>query len=168
MSLITDLTGLHSAPAPRAFVSDQTWWKEVRQLGCCHPRKTIVAVDDSRGILHLLQAFLEPAGYTVTTADTADEGYRLIRELHPDLAILDVRIPPAPAWQVINQVHEDPATADVALLICSASSEALEQRAAWLTAQGYQTLLKPFRGETLLEQVRRSLDRAARPHRNVR
>ena len=132
-------------------------------MDTANPRKTIVAVDDNRGLLRILAAFLEPAGYAITTADTADAGYRLIRELHPDLAILDVRVPPAPAWQVIDQVHQDPATADVALLICSASSEELQERSAWLTAQGYQTLLKPFRGETLLEQVRRSLDQAAHP-----
>ena len=74
--------------------------------------------------------------------DTADEGYQLIRALQPDLAILDVRVSPAPAWQVIEQVHHDPATADVPLLICSASYEELESRADWLNAQGYQTLIQ--------------------------
>jgi DNA-binding response OmpR family regulator len=118
-------------------------------------QKTIVAVDDNRGLLRLLTAFLEPAGYAITTADTADAGYRLICELQPDLAILDVRMPPAPAWQVIDQVHQDPATANVALLICSASVEELQERADWLATQGYETLVKPFRSAALLTQVRR-------------
>src|SRR5256885_17023523 len=96
--------------------------------------KTIVAVDDNPGILRLIAAFMRDAGYAITTCTTADEGYRLIRELHPDLAILDVRVSPAPAWQVVDQVLADVTTAGVALLVCSASFEELEERADWLRA----------------------------------
>jgi CheY-like chemotaxis protein len=66
-------------------------------------------------------------------------------------------MPPAPNWQVVDQVLDDPATANIPLLICSGSLEELQPRAAWLEARSYDTLLKPFRAAALLVQVQRRI-----------
>lgn len=56
-------------------------------------RPHILVVDDDRLVLVTLGKGLRQAGYQVTEAGTGEDALRLAREVRPDLALLDVRMP---------------------------------------------------------------------------
>ena len=56
----------------------------------------IVVVDDDKDIRDSLQVILESNEYTVTTAANKNDGLQMIRDVKPDLSILDVMMD---SWQ---------------------------------------------------------------------
>ena len=58
------------------------------------PKKyTVVAVDDDRSILLMVDRYLTRLGYEVHTSDTPFGVTNLVRSLQPDVVILDVMMP---------------------------------------------------------------------------
>lgn len=57
------------------------------------PNRKIVLADDDRLILATLGSGLRSAGYEIFEAADGDEALRLCETEHPDLVILDVRMP---------------------------------------------------------------------------
>ena len=53
----------------------------------------ILNVDDNEPLRYAKSRVLRAAGFAVIEAGTGQEALRLVRELHPDLALLDVRLP---------------------------------------------------------------------------
>ncbi len=53
----------------------------------------ILVIDDEKEILNVFTLVLESHGYSVCTAGTAAEGLAKSRSFHPDLTLLDVRLP---------------------------------------------------------------------------
>lgn len=117
-------------------------------------RKTIVVVDDSREYLDLVQDVLEEERYRVVTCDDASQALRTIREVGPDLLVLDVRMPNAPDWQILDLVRRDPETTATPTLVCTAAQPEVRERAGRLREQGCEVLLKPFMLDDLLAKVR--------------
>lgn len=50
----------------------------------------ILIIDDDDDLVYALRLPLEAAGYTVFSAASGDEGLRKVKEVNPDLIILDV------------------------------------------------------------------------------
>jgi len=68
--------------------------------------KKILIVDDEAGIVQEIKEFLVEEGYEVHTADTAKTGIRLIEEIHPDVILIDVKLPDASGNEVLKTCKE--------------------------------------------------------------
>lgn len=53
----------------------------------------ILAVDDNRTNLHILQVFLKKQGHVVITGENGEEAVRLFKEEQPDIVLLDIMMP---------------------------------------------------------------------------
>lgn len=53
----------------------------------------ILAVDDNRTNLHILQVFLKKQGHDVITAENGEEAVKLFSEQSPDIVLLDIMMP---------------------------------------------------------------------------
>ena len=53
-------------------------------------KPVILCLDDDPDILSYLEIVLESEGYTFAGADSAEEGLRIYKEIHPDLLIVDL------------------------------------------------------------------------------
>lgn len=80
----------------------------------------IVVVDDDPSVRALLQAQLELAGHEVHVADDGMAGLRLVQESSPDAVVLDVMMPEASGWQVLEQLRSDPRTARLPVVLLTA------------------------------------------------
>jgi DNA-binding NtrC family response regulator len=69
-------------------------------------KKKILIVDDEAGIVQEIKEFLEEEGYEVHTADSAKAGIRLVEELKPDVAMIDVKLPDASGTEVLKACKE--------------------------------------------------------------
>jgi two-component system nitrogen regulation response regulator GlnG len=66
---------------------------------------SVLVIDDDRYILTLLQKVLAGSGVTVHVADNATEGMELLREVHPDVLLLDFLLPEGPSIELAKEVR---------------------------------------------------------------
>ena len=69
-------------------------------------RKSILIVDDDRGILKSFKELLEPEGYSVDTAETALETVEKCRANPYNLAIIDIKLRDVEGTDLLARVHE--------------------------------------------------------------
>ncbi|MFL5733701.1 MAG: ATP-binding protein [Chloroflexia bacterium] len=111
--------------------------------------KKLLVVDDEPDIANLIRRYLEKAGYHVEIARTANEAYRFARELHPDLITLDISLPDADGFSVLEWLKNDPSTAQIPVVVLSVVDDSA--RGMLLGAVDY--LRKPIEEDALVERV---------------
>ncbi len=123
-------------------------------------RARIVVVEDDTAFQDLLDTVLAAAGYTVLRWTQGAGADAFIRDVQPDLVILDLWLEhPQAGSMVLGLLMVDPATRSIPVIICSAYRQLLGDQEAQLRTHGYLILDKPYQIETLVEQVRALLDR---------
>ena len=66
------------------------------------PPQTILVIDDDPSICKMAKSRLEWAGYQVTTTTTGDEGLSWAKQHHPDVILLDIRMPQMSGGEVLR------------------------------------------------------------------
>jgi DNA-binding response OmpR family regulator len=118
---------------------------------------TILIADDDGDILELLETVLQRAGYGPIPAADGEEALRLARERLPRACILDVVMPGLGGLDVLRALRSEAATAQIPVLILSASVQNPDVEAA-LKAGANDYLTKPFSYTELLDRLNRVLD----------
>jgi DNA-binding NarL/FixJ family response regulator len=96
---------------------------------------SVVLVDDSRPFMESARALLEQEGLLVVgTASTPDEALVRVRELHPDVVLLDVHLGPASGLEV---ARSNGATTPVVIMVSTASREDVEPLLGGTPAAGF-------------------------------
>jgi two-component system, OmpR family, phosphate regulon response regulator PhoB len=116
----------------------------------------ILVVEDEDNIALALEFLMTREGYD--HARIADGALALsgIREMHPDLVLLDIMLPGASGYEICASVRRDPSLNDVKILMMTARGSAIEKRKGLeIGADGFIT--KPFELGDLRAEVRRLL-----------
>ena len=83
-------------------------------------QKTILVVDDAPGIRLMLRSYLEPEGYDVLQADSAETALRLCKEQRVDLIVLDMMLPGGVmGTDVLNRIRKKSSTATIPIIAIS-------------------------------------------------
>ena len=69
-------------------------------------KKTILIVDDEPDIRDSVKIILEKKGYKVETAVDGDDCLKKLKEITPDLILLDIMMPGTPVDEVIKKIKE--------------------------------------------------------------
>jgi two-component system OmpR family response regulator len=109
-----------------------------------------VVVDDDRKFADLLARALPRAGHECWTASTGCEGAELIGRVEPDVAVLDVMVPPPDGYELCGQLRADDWPGGI--VIVTACHGAAERRRAH-DAGADDFLGKPFRLADLIAIV---------------
>lgn len=116
----------------------------------------ILVVDDDPRLRRLLAANLRSVGYEVLTAGDGTEAATLVAREHPDLVLLDVMLPGADGFEVVDLVR---AFSRVPIILVTAKTEQADKvRGLDVGADDYLT--KPFGIDELLARVRAVLRRS--------
>jgi CheY-like chemotaxis protein len=114
--------------------------------------KRILVVEDNLLNLELVADLLEAAGFIVCRAHTAEEGLRAVRELSPDLILMDLSLPGQDGLAATRALRADPATRHLTIIALTAHAmrgdEALALSAG---CDGYLT--KPIDTRTFAAKV---------------
>jgi len=115
----------------------------------------IVVVEDDAAFQDLLDTVLTAEGYTVLRWTQGAGADAFIRDVQPDLVILDLWLEhPQAGSMVLGLLMVDPATRYIPVIICSAYRQLLGDQEAQLRTHGYLILDKPYQIEELVAQVR--------------
>ena len=118
----------------------------------------VLVVDDEADIVALVAYHLVKAGYRVSTASSGPDAITAARQERPALVVLDLMLPGASGYDVLEQLRSQPATRDMAVLMLTARREEQDRiRGLSLGADDYLT--KPFSPQELVLRVGASLRR---------
>ena len=121
------------------------------------PRR-ILAVDDERHVIRLIEINLARAGYQVTTASAGREALRKVAAERPDLVVLDVMMPKLTGYDVTRELRANAATSRIPVILLTARvQEADVARGFEAGADDY--VKKPFSPQELKARVQAVLGR---------
>ncbi len=113
----------------------------------------VLVVEDDKDIAELIGRHLASHGYQVSIAGRAQEALEKARANQPGLITLDIYLPDADGFELLQQLKNDPATHDIPVVIVSVISD--QQEGLRLGAVDYLT--KPIDPLRLLSSVNRVL-----------
>lgn len=123
------------------------------------PGLAILVADDTATNLEFKTSLLEPAGYRVVTASSADEALDVLRGQRVDLVISDVVMGGGGGFELLAAVRGDPALRDLPFLFLTSTARepAWCERAMAAGASGY--VVRPVDPQRLLAEIRACLAR---------
>jgi len=114
----------------------------------------IVIVEDNPEAARLLRRILQTHGeFQIGEANAGKEGLSMIREMHPDLILLDLMMPDMDGFAVIDHLKADPILKDIPIIVITAKELTSIDRAR-LQGQIQMLLQKgSFMDEDLLKEI---------------
>jgi len=119
-------------------------------------RFIVLAIDDERDVLRILQIILERAGFAVLTADNGAEGLRLAQAETVHVILLDVIMPDRGGFEILEDLKRDEKTKNVPVIMLTGEKQIKDfERGHIMGVMDYIT--KPFRQDLLLQRIRRAI-----------
>jgi twitching motility two-component system response regulator PilH len=116
------------------------------------PIKNILVVEDSATDRQFLTDLLAKNGYTVETAQNAEEALAKAKQLRPDLVLMDVVMPGESGFQATRALSRDEATKKIPVIICTNKGQETDK--AWGIKQGARDyIVKPVKAPELLKKI---------------
>ena len=112
----------------------------------------ILVVDDLPDNVFLLQMLLEAEGYEVETAPDGSTALQKVKEIQPNLILLDVMMPDLSGFEVTRRIREDKAVSSIPIVLLTAHDEA--SLSEGIEAGANEFLRKPLEYDRLLERVK--------------
>ena len=111
----------------------------------------ILIVEDHPTMREAMRLVLEGEGFDIDEASDGAQALAALQEERPDLMLLDMSIPGVSGPEVLAAVKNDPVTAQVRVIVVTATGE--EGRAAAMAGGADHYFTKPFSPIALLHAV---------------
>ncbi len=115
----------------------------------------ILIVEDELKIQQIIKAYLEKEGHEIYTALDGAQGLQLLKEMKPELVILDLMLPIIPGEQLLTEMRQ---FSDIPVIILSAKTTE-DERIFGLNIGADDYLTKPFSPRELVARVNANLRR---------
>ena len=120
-------------------------------------QKRMEIINDSFFMIGLLQRKLTQEGYEVLVARDGEEGLKVMKELKPDLILLDIIMPKIGGLEVMEEMQKDKELKKIPVIIISNSGQPVEiDKAKKLGARDW--LIKTeFDPKEVIEKVKKQI-----------
>jgi twitching motility two-component system response regulator PilH len=113
----------------------------------------VLIVDDSKTELMVLSDLLGKHGYSVRTAENADEALRRLAQEKPELILMDVVMPGQNGFQLTRAIARDPQYEGIPIILCTSKNQETDR--VWGLRQGARDYVtKPVNPAELLSKIR--------------
>jgi len=120
----------------------------------------ILIIEDERDVAELMRYHVMKEGYEATVASKGIDGIRLVKELRPDLILLDIMVPELNGWEICRRLKQDPETVGIPVVIVTGRVEEGDKVLGLeMGADDYVT--KPFSPRELVARIRAVRRRSA-------
>ncbi|MDY5870378.1 MAG: diguanylate cyclase [Lachnospiraceae bacterium] len=117
--------------------------------------KHILIVDDVTTNLKCAAEVLKDT-YDVTTAKSGKAALQILREIQPDLIMLDVNMPEMNGFEVMERIKEDPVTRDIPVIFLTAEADK-ENEVTGLKMGAMDFIKKPFEPDIMRSRIEKIL-----------
>ena len=114
----------------------------------------ILIIEDELSILETLKMFLEEKGLTVFTADTGTKGLEIFEKQHPQVVILDIRLPDSNGLDILETMMKNNLPSKIIMITAFQDMETTIQA---MKRGAFDYIHKPLD----INQVEQAVDRAA-------
>jgi two-component system chemotaxis response regulator CheY len=119
----------------------------------------VLIVDDHGPTRALLRAFIRAEGWSVVgEAASAEDGFKALRQLGPDVVCLDVVMPGISGTEILKRMKTDFPRTAVIMVTASATPDVVKM-ALDGGADGF--LVKPFERERIVQTLRAAIKKVA-------
>ena len=122
----------------------------------------VVIVDDDEKLTKLLETYFKKDGFVTYAAHDGDRAIQLIREVKPDIIILDLMLPGIDGWEICRRVRRE---GDIPILMLTARDEEMD-RLIGLEMGADDYVIKPFsprevvaRAKVILRRTKKIADK---------
>ena len=115
--------------------------------------KKILIVDDEPDLMRIVCFRLEKSGFTVLSAVDGREALEITTKEHPDLVLLDLKLPILDGLGVCAQLKKDDKLKGIPVIIFTASANDIAVKVNSCGAEDY--IIKPFSAEELIEKIKK-------------
>jgi two-component system phosphate regulon response regulator PhoB len=126
------------------------------------PKPQILIIEDEEDIRELVRYNLEREGFSVSEAESGEDGLKSVSQKKPDLVLLDLMLPGKDGLQICRELKQNSSLNSIPVVMMTAKGEegdiviGLE-----LGAEDY--VVKPFSPKVLVARVKAVLRRKATP-----
>lgn len=119
-------------------------------------KKTILHVEDNSDNRLLVRRLLNAYGYNVVEAENAFKALEAVKELHPDLILMDINMPDMDGYTLTNKLKANPHLIGVPIIAITANvMKGDRERTLDAGCDGY--IEKPIDVDKFIDQVERFL-----------
>ena len=119
-------------------------------------RPKILIIDDEEIVIDSCTQILKNGSFQIASASNGTDGLELMKEYHPDLVYVDLKMPGLSGFEVLDQIHEyDPTIVTVVITGFATVNSAVEA----MKKGTYDFLPKPFTPDELRLITKRGLER---------
>ncbi|ACJ75425.1 response regulator [Thermosipho africanus TCF52B] len=119
--------------------------------------KKILVIDDSEVLRKITSFNLKKAGFEVYEAVDGVDGLEKMKEIMPDLIILDIMMPRLDGFGVLKEKGQDDSIKDIPVIILTAKGGSEDERLA-KSLGAKMVMTKPFSPSQLIEEVKRLIE----------
>lgn len=118
-------------------------------------RPLALVINDTQEILDLFAEILQDEGFDTRLSSFGIKEIDEIRDLDPDLIILDFLIGgEEQGWKLLQKLKMSRETQDIPVIVCSGAVKLLQELEGHLAAKNVGVVVKPFDIDDLLNEVR--------------
>lgn len=117
-------------------------------------RRTILVVDDDKNILKLINLYLERDEYRIVNATDGNECFHCIEEHHPDVILLDLRIPGQDGIEVMDRIRKFYPSIPIVMMSAHGTIETAVES---MKGGALDFVTKPFDSNRLKVSIRNAL-----------
>ena len=88
--------------------------------------KKILIIEDEEIMLGLVQRKLIKEGYEISVAKDGEEGIRVMKEVNPDLILLDIIMPKMGGFEVMEEMNKNKELKKIPVIVISNSGQPVE------------------------------------------
>lgn len=119
----------------------------------------ILLIEDEEIIIELLERKLTKEGYEVSVARDGEEGLKLMREVWPDLVLLDIILPKMGGFEVLEEMNKNPSFKKIPVIIISNSGQSVELSKAIRLGVKDWLIKTEFEPQELIDKVVKQIRR---------
>jgi chemosensory pili system protein ChpA (sensor histidine kinase/response regulator) len=140
----------------RGAVTTTTLQATVPAVGADSGRRLVMVVDDSLTVRKVTSRLLEREGYRVVTAKDGVDALQAMKDVLPDVMLVDIEMPRMDGFELTRSVRGDPRSAAIPIIVITSRTAGKHRdQAAQLGVNAF--LGKPYQEGELLQELEKVL-----------
>jgi two-component system response regulator VicR len=107
-------------------------------------RKKIVCIEDEPEMIDLVRLILGRRGFELIGAVGGREGLETVRQVKPDLVLLDLMMPDMDGWEIYQHMKADEELRNIPVIIVTAKAQSIDKVLGLHIAKVDDYNTKPF------------------------